>query len=634
MKTSLTKLFFFSTTLYLGLLFSYKYFNHATLSPKFKVGHDFPAILLLEGTYFFAATYLVYGLVFLYITLSCFVNPLFRKQNSKVKTQIITLKWLISLLLIHLLNSAFFPHSLFKVSVAEIIPYAIILLVSLHLLITIIFILKHYGRLKWAPAFAAIGFTFVGFKHLPSSEKESVAPNVIMIGIDSLRPDYINRGPEFEVVMPTLEQEIANDAVIISTAYTPLARTFPSWMSILSGLEVQNHGALYNLINQDRLIDKQRLISSRFQENNYRTVYATDEKRFSNIDETFGFDALLGPRIGVMDFALGKLNDIPLNNLLTNSVLGKLAFPYNHSNRASSHTYLPSSFDDLLDSELNGQNQPIFFNVHYCLAHWPFSWAKKSPSLTREEEYLLALNRIDQQIESLFEKLRKQKLLDNTIVVFLSDHGESLGLPEDHFMQAETYGHGTTLLSLAQNKVFLAFKYYGENDTIRQKVASITHQHPVSLMDIAPTIADLAGLSPAAYNYDGINLVNPKPNAFSRSIKLETGFWIPGIEGRIPDQAALIEAGMTHYNIGGQGRLTIKPESRAMIIYGKEHGFIEEQTMYLLAPNKGKYDHYIADILENRIIPAEEYSLYMRERLVHFERKAKAYTDAMLAERH
>ena len=54
----------------------------------------------------------------------------------------------------------------------------------------------------------------------------------------------------------------------------------------------------------------------------YHTIYATDEVRFSNLDETYGFRELIAPPMGASDFLLSFFADTPLTNLLVNTAAG------------------------------------------------------------------------------------------------------------------------------------------------------------------------------------------------------------------------------------------------------------------------------------------------------------------------
>ena len=89
---------------------------------------------------------------------------------------------------------------------------------------------------------------------------------------------------------------------------------------------------------------------------------------------------------------------------------------------------------------------------------------------------------IDDQIGRIVEHLRTRGLLDNTVIIFAADHGESLG---DH---GGLFNKGWTHFEEALRIPFIIRMPDGTGS------GSVTQQL-VSLVDLYPTILDLAGLS-------------------------------------------------------------------------------------------------------------------------------------------
>ena len=69
----------------------------------------------------------------------------------------------------------------------------------------------------------------------------------------------------------------------------------------------------------------------------YHTVYSTDEVRFANIDESYGFDQVITPRIGASDFLIGTYNELPLASLVINTRFGKWLFPFSYAQSRCGH---------------------------------------------------------------------------------------------------------------------------------------------------------------------------------------------------------------------------------------------------------------------------------------------------------
>src|SRR5262249_27009882 len=148
------------------------------------------------------------------------------------------------------------------------------------------------------------------------------------------------------------------------------------------------------------------------------TVFATDETRFSNIDQRYGFDQVITPPIGLNDFLLGTFNDFPLSNLLINTWLGKYLFPHSYANRPVYFTYDPDSFLNLVKPVLGeARNKLLFLAIHFCLPHHPYLWASlPANEWDVVERYQQSIVRADQQLQDFFCLLQRYHLLDHAIV--------------------------------------------------------------------------------------------------------------------------------------------------------------------------------------------------------------------------
>lgn len=364
-------------------------------------------------------------------------------------------------------------------------------------------------------AFIAAGVFAVPPKLLAKSRPDTTKPNVILIGVDSLRVD-VAMGAESKETAPAIH-DFLSKSVVFSNTTTPLARTFPSWVSIITGRNPHTTGAVINLFPRDRIAEGETL-PKLLQRYGYNTVYAIDEVRFSNLDKSYGFDQMVAPPIGATDFILGFFSDTPLSNILVNTRVGAVLFPYAYANRAAAVTYDPSSFIDRLDREV-AFDQPTFLAVHMTLAHWPFSWSSSEAQLNEKGNpdtvalYKQAVGRVDRQFNDLLTMLRDRGALDNAVVVVLSDHGESLGEPatasvpdgrDPGLPQDTVYGHGTNVFASHQYNVVLGMRTFGMMPTAFGQGRSI--DIPASLEDVTPTLAAALALKPAA-TYDGISLL-------------------------------------------------------------------------------------------------------------------------------
>lgn len=454
-------------------------------------------------------------------------------------------------------------------------------------------------------------------------------PNVIVIGIDSFRPEYLHSRD----IMPHMSTLLA-EAAVFPEVYTPLARTFPSWTSMLSGLHPVETGARINLIDPE-LVRRDTMVTWQLREAGYHTILATDERRFSNLDESYGFDTVFGPAAGAADFVLGLAGDFPLVNLLASSDLGGLLFPYLHNNRAVKRLYRPAQFAERLGHELSNQPaQPLFLMTHLCLPHWPYAWADK-PSVvttssspggvpenhaqaalqTKTRVYESALSAVDEQLKILMDSLLASGHLDNAIVVVLTDHGEALGWPDDLLVESDdpaiplttklSVGHGTNLFSLVQNRTFMAFKRYGS----KQYSPGDRHQRFFSY-DLRPTLLDLLDLS-APNPVRGISMLpwleTPGLDQLDRSLFVETGFYLPAINTLNIKINDVLSQGGSYYLINEDAKLIINPSEMGKLIESKQRGILRGSKLLAQVPVKANdkvmlYEWLLADIRTRKTV--------------------------------
>lgn len=458
---------------------------------------------------------------------------------------------------------------------------------------------------------AAIAIAALPIPMPANTQGPSQKPNIIIIGIDSLPPRYITLKDT-----PTLAR-FRENSVWFSETITPLAKTYPSWTTLLTGLYPLHHGARYNLMSPEK-VARDKSLAWTLQKAGYQTHFATDDRRFSNLGEDFGFQRLTGPSVGASDILLGNFNDFPHSNLLINTAIGRLLFPWNHMNRASHFSYYPQTFDDALNHMLMRQDKsrPLFLAVHFTLPHWPYTQADSA--LTEDFDafaladntniYLKAVKRADAQLATLLQRLAHKGFLENSLVILLSDHGETQfkdgsrplvmgkyrgrypGKLARYFVQhtemvlEKSRGHGSDLLSPDQFHCVLGVQRYqnGILKTVAQRVST-----RVSLMDIAPTIYASLKLQPS-YPFDGISLLDtiekgaPLPN---RAFILESG----ELPNQSPSMEKAREYGQRLFRIVPEtGRLELTAKGLIELDALKLYGVIDNDMLLVLYP-MGKY---------------------------------------------
>lgn len=376
------------------------------------------------------------------------------------------------------------------------------------------------GRSAWiaaiaAPAVILAGLAVPALQSAPAAQQPDTRPNVIYIGIDSLRADMVPLDASSQHT-PELNRFLSG-ATRFSDAITPLARTFPSWVSLLTGRHPHTTGAYMNLLPRD-LVDTKGTVADTLRASGYRTVYAVDEVRFSNVDESYGFDERISPPIGATEFMIAFFADLPLLNLTVNTRVGEWLFPHLHANRGASMLYDPDTFVAQLDRGIDPV-QPTFLALHLTLSHWPYHWRDYARTMELDKAipdyYINALRRVDQQFGDVWRALDRKGLLENAIVVVFSDHGEAFGVAQESLVPIDsaeivrlgakpTWGHGTSVLSPHQYRVVLAMRRFHPTVAAPEPGVRVVNQ-PTSLEDVTPTITDLLGIQPDS-PYDGHSL--------------------------------------------------------------------------------------------------------------------------------
>ncbi len=322
-----------------------------------------------------------------------------------------------------------------------------------------------------------------------------------MIGIDSLRLDELKRFGGAGLT-PNLDRFL-EQADVFADATTPAARTFSSWIAILTGRAPTETGARFNLGARSS-VRANPTIADVLRNVGYRTVYSTDEVRFANIDESYGFDQVVTPKIGASDFLIGTYNELPLASMVVNSRAGKWLFPFSYGNRGVATMFHPETFLTRIEREVQF-TEPTLFISHLTAAHWPYYTADTPFGVSKSDKdgirpmYRIGLQTADRMFGELIRTLESKGALENAIVVLLSDHGEALGLPGDFIfdgkfgvdglqvpMKANVFGHGQSVLSKSQYQVLLGVRSFGTRTLTG--AGGRTFETPITVEDIAPTI--------------------------------------------------------------------------------------------------------------------------------------------------
>ena len=188
---------------------------------------------------------------------------------------------------------------------------------------------------------------------------------------------------------------------------------------------------------------------------------------------------------------------------LLNRGLDKLATVHTDwdQKNVGDHVSAPATTAEGIKAFNDAGERPSFIWLHYfdVHEHHQIEVPKRLREAVREggskkmHVYRALLRAIDNDLARVIAELDARKLTSRTIIIFASDHGESLG--EDPRL-LETHGK-VTYAPLV--RIPIAVRVPGIRPARRTEV--------VSLIDLAPTLFTLLGITPDKMPLDGIDLV-------------------------------------------------------------------------------------------------------------------------------
>ena len=332
------------------------------------------------------------------------------------------------------------------------------------------------------------------------------SPNVLLLILDTVRAADLSLYGYARPTTPELER-LAERGTVFDRAFAPAPWTLPSHASIFTG-----RGALELGVNSHIRLDKRWLtLAEALQARGYATagfVANTDYAGWeSGLDQGFGYyddypvtfaTAWKATAFGSVFYPALRELGAPVFKRLRVSWLPKLR-------RHRSAPQITDSFLAWLDRP---RQKPFFAFLNFMDAHdytapEPFrskfrsssprrtsrwAWADSPPvRLTpadlrpRQDAYDGAIAYLDSEIGKLFSELERRDLLERTLVIVTSDHGEEFG---EHGLAS--HGHSLYRPSL---QVPLAIWLPGYVAEGRRVTA------PVSLQDIPATVLELADSS-------------------------------------------------------------------------------------------------------------------------------------------
>ena len=222
-------------------------------------------------------------------------------------------------------------------------------------------------------------------------------PNVILITIDTVRADHVGCYGYKDIQTPTLDA-LAHDGIVFEQAISQVPLTWPSHAVILTGTYPFQNGV--QDFTGTPLDKKFRSVAQAFQQHGYATgavvsAFVLDRswglaRGFDFYDDAFSPQEFASRDIGLVERRAGE------------SVDRALAWLKKHSQR------------------------PFFFWLHLYDPHSPYDPPEPFRSQYQGRPYDGEIAYADHELGRMLAWLKSAQLYNSSLIVFLSDHGESL----------------------------------------------------------------------------------------------------------------------------------------------------------------------------------------------------------------
>lgn len=322
-----------------------------------------------------------------------------------------------------------------------------------------------------------------------SSRRAPPRPNVILISIDTLRPDHLEPYGYPRPTSPFL-QRFRRDAVLFREVIAQASSTLPSHASIFTSMIPQHHSASHN---QNRpLADEAVTLAEVLHQNGYRTLAVVGGGQLAPVyGLTQGFETY---EAGDGSGALEVFGGIVWHGLrLLEERDDRPFFLFLHTYQVH-HPYTPEPWR--LARLKSGYSGPLPGHIAVELLLDINQGRREIDSRDLQhiiDTYDAEVSSMDQAFGFLVDALEARDLYRDTLIVFTSDHGEEFG--EHGWVGWHSHTLYDELL-----RVPLIIKLPG------LRHAGTEVRAAVRSLDIAPTILALAGLKPPA-SFEGQDLL-------------------------------------------------------------------------------------------------------------------------------
>ncbi|MFW5656854.1 MAG: arylsulfatase [Bacteroidota bacterium] len=378
------------------------------------------------------------------------------------------------------------------------------------------------------------------------TEKER--PNILLIVADDLGYNELSCYGQKFFKTPNID-ELAAQGLRFTNFYAGNTVCAPSRSSLITGLHPGhaihrgNHGITNGKFDRVAIPDSVVTFAECLQDVGYKTAiigkwHLEHPDDLSSFPVNHGFDYAFGNRLPSQSQRnyrkIHNTGDYPYYPDTTWENSRKYFIPENKNNATGLF------IDDLytkkaIDFISKNKNQPFFVSFNFKVPHAPMSYYSDSLYFSKnwpdvERKYAARItNKMDKSVGEIIDFLEKEGLLENTLVLFTSDNGPHVVGGHDvefFYSNGDLRGHKGQLYEGGIRVPFIAYwKGVIEPNTVSNHIAAF--------WDIAPTIADIAGISDHPFT-DGLSFYN---ELLGKEQKTQEYLYWEYYQGKWPDVA-------------------------------------------------------------------------------------------------
>jgi uncharacterized sulfatase len=320
----------------------------------------------------------------------------------------------------------------------------------------------------------------VGFSACSDSTKnEATKPNVVIILADDLGYGDLSYFGQKNYATPNIDK-FAEEGIVCTDFYVPTPYCAPSRATLLTGRFPLRHGLIKNPtpdagINDIGIAQNEITLGEIFQQANYKTMcigkwHLGHKPEFFPVNH--GFDDYYG---------ILYSNDMRPVQIVENR--DTVEYPVDQSFLTKKYTEKAIGFIK------QNKDNPFFLHLCHAMPHKPLAASEQfyTPE-TPNDLYADVMRELDWSVGEVLKSLKDNKILDNTIVIFMSDNGPWYGGSTGGFkgMKATTWEGGIRVPFFIQYP-----KIFKENKTI---------DVPCWSPDVFPTLLSLANIENTGNN--------------------------------------------------------------------------------------------------------------------------------------